>query len=225
MRWPGGRSLDKRANLGNARIIDSPRFVEVRRQERLRPVPLIDRLLPAFKPDHDAPSTRRPRRAAGTGWQWSDRDRSRRPRIGFPGHERRGDAHRRGAAVLREAGAPAPHQALLPVPLVGGEGPQGGAASRQPRRMDEGGRQRSGDRARVAGAEPADRGDSLRIARDASAGEAAGVRDRACSNDGSRWGRPIREPMPRPRGPRGPISTRAARTGRFNRSPNRPCRE
>ena len=87
---------------------------------------------------------------------------------------------------------------------IGGEGPQGGPASRQPRRMDEGGRQRSGDRARRAGREPPDRGDSLRIARDASQGEAAGLRDRRAGTMGQRWGRPIPRTEPAPTKPARP---------------------
>ena len=64
-----------------------------------------------------------------------------------------------------------------------------------------------------------------RIARDASPGEAAGIGDRRAGTmgqDGSaRSANRSRTHQARPT----PISTRAARTGRFDRSPSRPCRE
>ena len=64
-----------------------------------------------------------------------------------------------------------------------------------------------------------------RIARDASPGEAAGIGDRRAGAMGQDGGaRSANRSRTRP-GPRGPISTRAARTGRSDRSPSRPCRE
>ena len=72
------------------------------------------------------------------------------PASGAPGSEpaRANDAATLGAAERSSSKSRCArsHQALLPMSFVGGENSQGGPASRQPQRMDEGGRQWSGGR-------------------------------------------------------------------------------
>ncbi len=99
--------------------------------------------------------------------------------------------------IVRAAAA---HQALLPMSLVPGEDSQGWTAARQSRRMDEGRRQRSGDRPRRTGRKPADRSDSLPIARNAARRGSCEIRKSACWKNGSEWDAPDprTDPVPEP---------------------------